>query len=121
MAFPSAPAVASGGPGRLDVCAIDHEGVARHVAFADHAWSQPDPLAPHQRMRSTPLLTATGPQALEIIAAGVDHNLYRKTWNGSWQPSGWQQMGDRLRLPSQFRVSIDLSAPGGRGRSTTTR
>jgi hypothetical protein len=109
VAFTAPPAVVSSGPGRLDVCAVDHEGTLRHVWFGDHAWSNPEPLSPHTRMRATPTLLATGDNRIELLSTGRDRDIYRKAWNGSgWEPSGWQQLGDRVRLPSQYRISIDL-------------
>jgi hypothetical protein len=109
VAFTSAPAAVTSGTGRLDVCAVDSEGTLRHVWFGNQTWSDPESLSPDMKMRSAPMLLATGPNQLEIIAPGRDHNMYRKSWNGSaWEPQGWQQLGDHMRLPSQYRISIDL-------------
>lgn len=109
VAFTSAPAIATRGPGRLDVCAIDTAGTLRHIAFGDGAWSDPTPVSPVQQMRSTPMLLATGPDEVEVITPGVDRNLWRKTLTaGTWEPVNFWQLGDHVRLPSQYRFSIDL-------------
>jgi hypothetical protein len=109
IAFTSAPAAAASALGHLDVLAVAGDGTLYHVRYADHAWSDPQALAPTWKMRSTPMLLATAPNQLEVIAPGRDHNMYRKTWTGAaWEPLGWQQLGDHMRLPSQFRISIDL-------------
>lgn len=35
--------------------------------------------------------------------------MWRKILTGStWEPLNWWQMGDKVRLPSQYRISIDL-------------
>jgi hypothetical protein len=60
-------------------------------------------------MHETPMVLATGPGELEVISPGRDHNMWRKTLSGStWAPLNYWQLGDHLRLPSQYRISIDL-------------
>lgn len=109
VAFTSAPAATTRGAGRLDVFAVDTEGTLQHVWFSDSSWSNPQPVSPSTKMRSTPMVLATGPDQLEVIAPGRDRNMWRKILNGStWEPLNWWQLGDHLRLPSQYRISIDL-------------
>jgi hypothetical protein len=109
IAFTSAPAAASWGPGRLDVFAVDTDGTLRHTWFADSAWSNPEPVGPEFKMRTTPMALVTGPQELEVVAPGRDRNLWRMTLTGAgWSTLSWTQMGDHLRLPSQYRISVDL-------------
>ena len=97
-----------GAQGRLDVFAVDSLGMLRHVWFGGQAWSDPEPLG-SVAMRSTPMVLVTAPNQLEVIAPGRDHNMYDKTLTGpTWDPPNWQQLGDHMRLPSQYRISIDL-------------
>ena len=109
VAFTSAPAAASWGPGRLDVFAVHSDGTLQHVWFGDSSWSNPEPVSPSVKMRSTPMVLVTGSNQLEVVAPGRDHNMWRKTLKGStWDSENWWQLGDHLRLPSQYRFSVDL-------------
>lgn len=110
VAFESAPAVATTGPGRLDVLAVDSTGTLRHTRFADSAWGNPDPISRPETMRSTPLVLATGTDQVEVIAQGRDHNMWRKTLTGgSWDsPLDFWILGDHAHLPCQYRISVDF-------------
>lgn len=109
VAFTCAPAAATWGPGRLDVFSVDTEGTLRHVWYADGSWSNPASISEYMKMRETPMALVTGPNQLELVAGGRDHNMWRKILTGSsWEPLNWWQMGDKMRLPSQYRISIDL-------------
>jgi hypothetical protein len=73
------------------------------------AWSNCEEVSSYQKMRSTPMVLATAPGQLEVIAPGIDHNMWRKIYTGgTWEPLNWWQLGDHMRLPSQYRISIDL-------------
>ncbi|HEY7290157.1 MAG TPA: hypothetical protein VH583_10000 [Vicinamibacterales bacterium] len=106
LAFTSMPAAATWGVGRLDVLATGSDGALYHMWSSQDAWSQPESLG--GQIASTPTLLAPAVNALQIIAPGNDGNLYHKQWTGSaWSPAGWEQLGDRTRLPSRFSFSID--------------
>ena len=106
LAFTSTPAAATWGENRLDVFATGSDGGLYHVWSTDQAWSTPESLGGN--IASTPTVLAPAALQLDLVAPGTDGNLYHKRWDGAgWQQAGWELLGDRLRLPSQYTFSVD--------------
>lgn len=106
LVFTSMPAAVTWGPNRLDVFATGCDGALYHVWSAEDAWSKPESL--DGSISTTPTVLAPAINHLDLIGPGSDGNLYHKHWDGSaWQPAGWEQLGDKTRLPSRYVFSVD--------------
>lgn len=96
--FEGPPAVASWGPNRLDIFALDDSYTIHHKAWTGSAWwpSQTgwEPLG--RLYSSPPAVTSWGPDRLDIFAIGTDKAMHHKAWTGSaWWPAAqeWESMG----------------------------
>ena len=89
----SAPAVASWGPGRLDVFAQGENGHLMHKRWNGEEWSGWRDLG--GRLTSAPATVSWGPNRIDVFVRGHDHQLAHKRWNGEeW--SDWRDLGGHL-------------------------
>lgn len=87
----SQPAVASWGPGRLDVFAAAVDGALWH-RWWEGAWHPWEWLGGSLAAGSTPAAAATGQGQLDVFVRGVDHGLWRRSFSdGDWR--AWEQVG----------------------------
>jgi hypothetical protein len=106
VVFTSMPSAVSWAPERFDVFAVGADEALYHVWSEHDAWSPPESLG--GRFAAAPAVISAAPNHLQIIGPGVDANLYHKQWTGgSWQPAGWEQLGDRVALPTRYLFAID--------------
>lgn len=105
--FASAPAVASWGPGHLEVFALDQSQKIQHnwYRFGAGGWSGWYGFTGDQTFQGAPAAAAYAPNKLHLFARGTDNKLYQRylTAPGVW--SGWISMGDKLFTSSPAAVS----------------
>jgi hypothetical protein len=94
--FGSRPVVCSWGPARLDVFVTGFDATMFHKYWADGRWL-PDgqenwePLGLGQKFASEPAVVSWAANRLDVVALGLDGQLYHKAWDGSaWLPSPTQ-------------------------------
>jgi uncharacterized protein YvpB len=87
----SAPAIASWGPGRLDVFATAVDGALWH-RWWEGEWQPWEWLGGSLAEGSTLAAMAPAPGRLDLFARGVDHALWhRSLGNGGW--GAWERLG----------------------------
>jgi hypothetical protein len=96
LSEPPAIAVASWGPGRLDIFGLGPGGAMFHKAWTGSAWypsvSGWEDLGGTFQEGTAPAAVAWGPGRLDVFAVGIDLNMSHQAWTGSrW--SGWQGLG----------------------------
>lgn len=76
-------AVASWGPGRIDVFGAANNGQVWHRAFANGGWAGWENVGGNTKFK--PSAFSIKPNWVDVVYTGTDQMLYRKTWNGnSW-------------------------------------
>jgi hypothetical protein len=102
--FSGPPAVASWGPGRLDIFAVQLTGQMYHKAWDGSAWAPAglgwEPMG--GEFASPPTVVSWGPNRLDIFGVGTDGQLLYKNWDGTaWHPSptGWEPLGGKFISP----------------------
>jgi len=81
----SPPAVASWGPGRLDVFAAGEDGQLIHRAF-DGGWKDWHPLG--GTFKGGPAAVSWGKNRIDIFVQGMDDHLGHLWWNGEQRRAG---------------------------------
>jgi len=121
---PVGPAVASWGQDRLDAFAIGLDFAMYHkwadgVIMHTNDWHPEYPKweSLGGSFQSEPAVASWGPNRLDVFALGLDNRVYRKFWNGAWNPALWQQVGTREFKSAPAVVSagpkrLDLFALG---------
>ena len=89
-----APAVASWGPGRLDLFVRGGDGHLWHAYRAPggelSAWEDLG-----GQLTSAPVAVSWGTDRVDVFARGTDHAMWHKWWSaGGW--SGWEDLGGQL-------------------------
>lgn len=94
----SAPAVASWGPGRLDLFERGQDGNLWHRFSTDRGttWSSWESLAsPSGGMTCSPSAVSWSAGRVDVFVRGVDGALWHKWWDGAaWR--GWESLGGAL-------------------------
>ncbi len=94
----AAPAVASWGPGRLDLFAQGGDHLLYHRWSTNNgtsfsAWESLG--APSVGLASSPAAVSWGPNRIDVFVRGADNQLWHRWWNGTaWQ--GWERLGGVL-------------------------
>jgi hypothetical protein len=97
--FASSPAVASWGPGRLDIVGISKEGSVLHK-FWHEGWSKWEDLGGGPFI-GTPRITSWGPGRFDIWALDEKKELNHLYWDGS-QYQGWESLGGSFEETPQI-------------------
>jgi hypothetical protein len=94
----AAPAVASWGPGRLDLFALGRNGDLQHTWSNNlgrlvYGWE--DVGAPPGGITAAPAAVSWGPNRIDVFVRGVDSALWHIWWDGTkWV--GWERLGGIL-------------------------
>ena len=111
----SPPAVASWGPGRLDVFAAGADGQLVHRAF-DGEWDDWHTLG--GIFKGGPAAVSWGKNRIDIFVQGMDDHLGHFWWNGE-QWRGWQDLGGPISSPPAVasweskRLDVFAAGPDG--------
>lgn len=101
--LPSAPAVSSWAPGRLDVFARGADASLQHKWY-DGAWHAWESVA--GTLTSEPAAVSWGPGVIDVFARGPDNGLMHIGFNGTWH--SWEALGGVLTT----RPAVSSWAPG---------
>lgn len=106
--FISAPAAVAEAPNRLDVFAIGVDNNVYHFWGSGDSWSGPEAFAHVPIMKSAPTAISTQANRLDLFAPGADQGVKHRRFNGAaWEPVYWESLGGQLKLPTQYRFSVD--------------
>ncbi len=104
--FVSAPAIASWGPGRLDIFGEGTDRQLWHAWWDIGRWGGWEPLG--GVLASAPAVAAWGTQRLDVLVRGSDDQTWHKWWGqGAW--GGWEPLGGVM-------TSAPAAASWGAGR-----
>ena len=93
--FEVAPAVASWGPGRLDVFVRGENGGLWHKRWTtDKGWSEWRDLG--GRLTSAPAIASWGTNRLDVFVRGFEGGLAHERWTNDKDWSEWRDLGGRL-------------------------
>lgn len=101
-AFTSSPALASAGPGQLDVYGRGDDGRIWRKVYGSAGWPASwDPVVgmpPPGASSAQPAAVAHPGQRI-VFVIGNDRNVWQRTWNGGWQP--WAIAENAITADSQ--------------------
>jgi hypothetical protein len=78
----SAPALASWGPGRLDLFATSQDGTLYHRSFSEGGWGEPISLG--SGITSAPDAVSWGEGQIDLVARGTGNAVVYRYFDGSW-------------------------------------
>ena len=113
--FTSDPAIASQGPGQLNVFARGNDGALWHRWYSGGTWSGWQSLGGN--ITSGPGAVSWGPNRIDVVARGGDNAIWHWAWNGlgwSVESLGGSIVGDP-EISSQGPGQLDVFARGGDG------
>jgi Repeat of unknown function (DUF346) len=97
----SGTAVASMGPGHLDVFWRGSDGALWHKFFAGAGWSAAESLG--GQITSDPAAVSWGPNRIDVFARGATGTLVHNWFDGGWH--AWESLGGQLAPGSGPAVS----------------
>ena len=100
------PAVASRGPGLLDVFVTGSDGLIYHQAWTGSAWTSWENLQGDGGVISA---VAMDSNYLYVATIGTDHRIYTKSWNSS---TGWGSWVTQSSTDAYYDVSLASRGPG---------